>query len=65
MRRGVGGAVGLVGWVSERADCFGVALRFFGVVSRDGVFATVGVILMGFFSDFGGSLGEDQIKANS
>ena len=57
-RRGVCGAAGLVDWVSERADCFGVAVRFFGVVSRDGVFVTVGVILMGFFSDFGGSLGQ-------
>ena len=34
----------------------GVAVRFFGAVSRDGVFPTEGVILMGFFADFGGLL---------
>lgn len=53
--RGVG-VIGAVSWVSEVEDCFGVAVRFFGTVSRDGVFATVGVTLIGFFSDFGGSL---------
>ena len=47
---------GVVSRVSEVEGCFGVAVRFFGVVSRDGVFITVGVVLMGFFSDFGGSL---------
>lgn len=56
-RRGVEGIAGGVGWVSEVAVCLGVAVRFFGAVSRDGVFATGGVILIGFFADFGGSLG--------
>jgi len=49
---------GGVCWVSGIADCLGVAVRFFGAVSRDGVFATGGVILIGFFPDFGGSLGQ-------
>jgi len=31
-------------------------MRFLGAVSRDGDFATGGVILIGFFADFGGSL---------
>jgi len=54
--RGVGGMVGEVGCVPEAAGCLGVATRFLGAVSRDGVFTTGGVILMGFFADFGGSL---------
>ena len=56
-RRGVEGIVEEVCWVSEAADCLGVAVRFFGAVSRNGVFATGGVTLIGFFADFGGSLG--------
>jgi len=54
--RGVEGAFGEVSLVSEVEDCFGVAVRFFGTVSRDGVFATAGVTLIGFSPDFGGSL---------
>lgn len=34
----------------------GVAVRFFGEVSRGGVFAAGGATLIGFFADFGGSL---------
>lgn len=51
--RGVEGVAGVVGWVSEVTDCF---VRFFGTVSRDGVFATGGVTLIGFFADSGGLL---------
>ena len=54
--RGVEGVVGAVGWDLEVEDCFGVAVRFFGALSRDGVFTAVGVVLTGFFSDFRGSL---------
>lgn len=54
--RGVEGVFGEVSLVSEVEGCFGIAVRFFGSVSRDGVFATTGVILTGFFPNFGGSL---------
>lgn len=47
---------GAAGWVSEVAGFLGIVVRFFGAVSRDGVFATEGLTLMGFFADFGGSL---------
>ena len=58
-----------VGWVSEEvADFLGVVVRFFGAVSRAGVFAAGGVTLMGFFADFGGSLewrsGQDEQQVN-
>ena len=60
--RGVEGAAGPVGWVSVVAGRFGVVVRSFGAVPRDGVFATAGATLIGFFADFGGSLvwGLDQ-----
>ena len=53
--RGVGFMAGGVCWVLEVVDRLGVAVRFFGAVSRSGVFVA-GVILIGFFADFGGSL---------
>jgi len=66
--RGVEGDFGEVSLVSEVEDCFGVAARFFGAVSRDGVFATAGVILTGFFPNFGGSLklklDQDQVSVS-
>jgi hypothetical protein len=59
---------GGVGWVSDVTGCLGVAVRFFGAVSRDGVFATGGMVLIGFFADFGGSLewrsGQDKPSVN-
>lgn len=55
--RGVEDVAGVAGWVSEAADCFGFAVRFFGSVSRDGVFTAGGITLIGFFADLGGSLG--------
>ena len=55
--RGVDDVAGVVEWVSEVLDCFGVAIRFFGSVPRDGVFAAGGATLIGFFADLGGSLG--------
>jgi len=63
--RGVEGMAGVIDWVSEEAGCLaGVAVRFLEAVSRDGVFVTGGVILIGFFADLGGSLewrlGEDR-----
>lgn len=65
--RGVEDVAGTVGRVSGAAGCFGVAVRFFGAVSRDGVFAAGGVTLIGFFADCGGSLGwgSDQSQLSS
>ena len=54
--RGVEGTVGVFDWVSEVAGCLGTVVRFFGSISREGVPATGGVILIGFFADLGGSL---------
>lgn len=47
---------GAVDWVSGVAGCLGTVARFFGAISRDGVLATGGAILIGFFADLGGSL---------
>jgi hypothetical protein len=53
--REVDGSAGVVGWVSETDGCLGV-VRFLVAVSREGVFVTGGVILIGLFANFGGSL---------
>lgn len=52
------GAAGVAGWVSEVVGCLGALVRFFGAISRNGVPATEGEILIGFFADLGGSLKE-------
>jgi hypothetical protein len=54
--RKVEGVDGAAGRASEVVGCLGAAVRFLDTVSRDGIFATGGPILMGFLADFGGSL---------